>query len=148
MVDQKKDFYQDLRVKIREWLKTKEGMDSKWSEYLMFAPDLFHVLCKLSIDKDVPIKEKAELAGAIAYFVSPIDLLPEALLGPLGLVDDISLSAYVLNSIMNKTDPEIVRKHWAGEDDVLGVVKKILNVADEMVGKGLWKKIKRLIDAK
>jgi len=148
MVDQKKDFYQDLRVRIREWLKTKEGMDSKWGEYLMFAPDLFHVLCKLSIDKDVPIKEKAKLAGAIAYFVSPIDLLPEALLGPLGFVDDISLAAYVLNSIMNKTDPEIVRKHWAGEDDVLEVVKKILNVADEMVGQGLWKKIKRLIDTK
>ena len=148
MVDQKKDFYQDLRVKIREWLKTKEGMDSKWGEYLMFAPDLFHLLCKLSIDKDVPVKEKAKLAGAIAYFVSPIDLLPEALIGPLGFADDISLAAYVLNSIMNKTDPEIVKKHWAGEEDILVVVKKILKVADEMVGQGLWKKLKRLIDSK
>ena len=148
MVDQKKDFYQDLRIKMREWLKTKEGMDSKWGEYLMFAPDLFHLLCKLSIDKDVPVKEKAKLAGAIAYFVSPIDLLPEALIGPLGFADDISLAAYVLNSIMNKTDPEIVKKHWAGEEDILVVVKKILKAADEMVGQGLWKKLKRLIDTK
>jgi uncharacterized membrane protein YkvA (DUF1232 family) len=148
MVDQKKDFYQDLRSKMRDWLKTKEGMDSKWGEYLMFAPDLFHLLCKLSIDKDVPMKEKAKLAGAIAYFVSPIDLLPEALIGPLGFVDDISLAAYVINSIMNKTDPEVVKKHWAGEEDILEVVKKILKVADEMVGQGLWKKIKKLIDTK
>ena len=148
MVDQKMDFYQDLGVKMREWLKTKEGIDSKWGEYLMFAPDLFHLLCKLSIDKDVPVKEKAKLAGVIAYFVSPIDLLPEALIGPLGFADDISLAAYVLNSIMSKTDPEIVRKHWAGEVDILDVVKKILKVADEMVGQGLWKKLKRLIDSK
>lgn len=148
MVDQQKDFYQDLRVKMRKWLKTKEGMNSKWGEYLMFAPDLFHLLCKLSIDKDVPMKEKAKLAGAIAYFVSPIDLLPEALIGPLGFADDISLAAYVLNSIMRKTDPEIVKKHWAGEEDILEVVKKILKVADEMVGQGLWKKLKKLIDAK
>jgi uncharacterized membrane protein YkvA (DUF1232 family) len=148
MVDQKKDFYQDLRVRMREWLKTKEGMDSKWGEYLMFAPDLFHLLCRLSIDKDVPVKEKAKLAGAIAYFVSPIDLLPEALIGPLGFVDDISLAAYVLHSIMRQTSPEIVRKHWSGEEDVLEVVRKILKVADDMVGQGLWRKIKKIINNK
>jgi len=86
------------------------------------------------------------LAGAIAYFVSPVDLLPEALLGPLGFVDDIALAAYVLNSIMNKTDPEIIRKHWAGEDDILEVGRKILKIADEMVGQGLWEKLRRMID--
>lgn len=31
------------------------------------------------------------LAGALVYGASPIDLLPEALLGPLGVVDDVGL---------------------------------------------------------
>lgn len=140
---QEEDFYQKLRKKMKDRLKNKDGSVSKWSEYLLFAPDLFHLLCKLSVDKDVLVNDKAKLTGAIAYFISPIDLIPEALVGPLGYADDIALAAYVLNSIINNTDPEIVRKHWAGDGDVLEVIQSILKVADEMIGSGLWNKIKK-----
>jgi uncharacterized membrane protein YkvA (DUF1232 family) len=146
MEDQSYDFYQRLRSKIRDWLNTEEGKSSKWSEYLMFAPDLFHLLCKLSIDKDVPVREKAKLGAAIAYFVSPIDLIPEAIAGPLGYLDDIAIAAYVLNSIINNTNPEVVKKYWAGERDVLETISHILKAADENLGSGVWKKLKNLID--
>lgn len=136
------DFYQGFREKIRKWLASEEGKSNKFAEYLMFAPDLFHLLCKLSLDEGVPIKEKAKLVGAIAYFVSPVDLVPELLLGPLGYVDDIALAAYVLNGIINNSDKELVEKHWAGEGDVLEVIQQIIRVADEMVGSGLWDKLK------
>lgn len=145
MAAQDSDYYQQLRAKFKAWIQTDEGRDHKWAEYLLAAPDLFHLLCKLSIDKDVPIKEKAKLAGAIAYFVSPIDLIPEALVGPIGYVDDISLAAFVLHQVVNNTDPEVVRKHWAGEGDVLELTKRILAKADEMVGSGLWKKLKDMV---
>ncbi|MGE5397733.1 MAG: YkvA family protein [Chitinophagales bacterium] len=137
------DFYQDLRVRVKEWLTTEDGKTNKWSEYVMLAPDLLHLLIKLSMDSDVPAVQKAKLAGAIAYFVSPIDLIPEALLGPVGFADDIAMAAWVLNSIVNETNPEIIRKHWAGEEEVLEVIQKIINAADSMVGSGLWQKIKR-----
>lgn len=140
---QEADFYQKLREKIKEGLKNKDGSTSKWAEYIMFAPDLFHLLCKLSVDKDVLVSDKAKLAGTIAYFISPIDIIPEALVGPLGYVDDIALAAHVLNSIINNTDPEIVKRHWAGEGDVLEVIQSILKVADDMVGSGLWNKLKK-----
>jgi len=132
-------------MKIRNWLESDAGRHNKWAEYLMFAPDLFHLLCKLSLDPEVSTREKAKLAAAIAYFVSPIDLIPEALTGPIGYVDDIALAAYVLNSIVNNTNKDIVIKHWAGDGDVLNVIQQILKVADEMVGSGLWRKIKRII---
>ena len=141
---QESDFYQGLRDKFRKWAESEKGKTNKWTEVLLFAPDLFHLLCKLSIDPAVPVKEKAKLAGAIAYFVSPIDLIPEAIVGPVGYVDDIALAAYVLNSIVNKTSPDVVRKHWAGDGDILEVIKHILEVADEMVGSGLWRKLKNL----
>jgi uncharacterized membrane protein YkvA (DUF1232 family) len=145
MVEQKLDYYQQLRRKFKIWLQSDDGKSNKWSEYLMFAPDLFHLLCKLTLDSAVPVKEKAKLAAAIAYFVSPIDLLPEAIVGPVGYVDDIALAAYVLNNIVKKTDLEVVRKHWAGDEDVLEVIKNILEVADEMVGSGLWKKLINMV---
>lgn len=145
MANQNSDFYQKLRKDIRKWVKSKTGKNNKWAEYLLLAPDLFHLLCKLTIDKNVPIKEKAKLAFTIAYFVSPIDFVPEAIVGPAGYVDDIALAAYVLNSIINKTSAKVVTKHWAGDKNVLVVIKEILKVADEMVGSGLWRKLKAMV---
>lgn len=136
------DFYQSLRGKMKDWLASEEGKDYKWAEYVMFAPDLFHLLVKLSLDKDVPTPEKVKLGGAIAYFVSPVDFIPEALLGPIGYADDIAVAAWVLNSIVNDTDPEIINRHWAGDGEVLDLIQKILKAADSMIGSGLWAKIK------
>lgn len=139
------DFYQKLRVKIKKWLDSKNGAHNRWAEYILLAPDIFHLLYKLTLDKDVYVADKAKLAAAIAYFISPIDLMPEALLGPAGYVDDLALAAYVLNGIINNTDPEVVRRNWAGDGDVLEVIQSILRVADKMVGSGLWKKLKAKI---
>jgi len=143
MADQTDDFYQILRKRIRQWLESGGG-SSKWAEHIMLAPDLLHLLCKLTIDPEVPVTEKAKLAAAIAYFVSPIDLVPEAIVGPLGYVDDVALSAYALNSIINTVDQTVVTKHWAGDRDLLQVIQEVLKVADEMVGSGLWRRLKAL----
>ena len=143
------DFYQNLRSRIREWLNTKNGSTSTWAEYLMLAPDLFHLLCKLAADSEVPVKERLKLGGAIAYFVSPFDLVPEALVGVIGFADDIALAAYVLNSLMNSCNPDILKRHWAGDQDVLEVIQKILRLGDRagrtgVLGKGVWNKIKTM----
>lgn len=139
------DFYQKMRESILTWLKGK-GVNYKFAAYLLAAPDLFHLLCKLAIDKDVPVNEKALLAGAIVYFISPVDLLPEALTGPLGYIDDVAVAAFVVNRIINKINPEIVRRNWAGDEDILDLIQQILQVADEMIGSGLWAKIKKGFD--
>lgn len=136
------DFYQNLREKVRAYFLSDEGKSNKFAEYILLAPDLFHLLCKLTLDKDVKVEDKAKLAIAIAYFVSPIDLIPEGLVGPVGYADDIAVAAYVLNSIINNTEPEVVAKHWAGEGDILVRVQEIIKLADEMIGSGAWIKIK------
>lgn len=143
MDNKEMDFYQKLRVKIKEWLQSEDGQNNKWAEYLMFAPDLFHLLCKLVIDEEVMVADKAKLAAAIVYYISPLDIIPEGFIGPLGYTDDIAVAAYVLNSIINHTDPEIVKKHWAGDGEVLEVIQRILASADDMIGGGLWNKLKR-----
>ncbi len=139
------DFYQKMRLDIREWVQTKTGKENQWSEYLLLAPDLFHLLAKLAMDKEVPSSEKAKIAGALAYFISPIDLIPEALFGPLGYLDDVALAAYVINSVMKSCDPSIVTKHWAGEQNILELVQQIVDVAADMLGNKIWDKLKGLV---
>ena len=60
-----------------------------------------------------------------------------------GYIDDVVMAAFVLNGFINNTNPEIVRRHWAGDKDILNLIQQILKVADEMVGNGLWAKIRK-----
>lgn len=38
----------------------------------------------------------------LLYLVSPIDILPEAMLGPLGFVDDAALLAYLIKRFLQR----------------------------------------------
>jgi uncharacterized membrane protein YkvA (DUF1232 family) len=64
-------------------------------------------------------------------------------LGPIGYLDDIAVAAFILNDLINEVDPQIVRKYWAGEQDVLDLIKTILVNADEMIGSKMWQRIKK-----
>lgn len=139
------DFYRRLREKILNWAKSQEGLSHQWADILLLAPDMFYLLIRLAADPDVPVSEKAKLAIATAYFVSPLDFLPEIFLGPVGFLDDIVFASYALNSILNQIDPEIVRRHWVGQDDALTTIQKIISQADQLIGSGLVKKIRNLI---
>ena len=139
------DFYRKLRGRITRWAREQEHRSHRWADWLLLAPDLFHLLVRLTADPEVPIQQKGKLAAVIAYFISPIDLLPEMILGPTGFLDDICLAAYALNAIVNQVDEEIVLRHWAGEGDILAVVQNILTLADNMLGSGLFKRLKRVV---
>ena len=138
------DFYQKLRVRVKDWA-SREGKDSTVLKYVLIAPDFFHLLCKLMFDSRVPGREKKKVAAAIAYFISPVDFIPEGLVGPAGYIDDVALAAYVLNSILNSVGPEVLEEHWAGDSDVLSTIQEVVGVADRLVGSGMWKRIKGLI---
>jgi uncharacterized membrane protein YkvA (DUF1232 family) len=142
------DFYQKMSRDIEKWLKKKAGKNHKWAGYIMLTPNLFHLLIKLVIDPNVPLEEKAKLGMVIAYFIAPIDLIPEGIVGPIGYVDDIALTCLALNSLINNTDSRLVKKHWAGEQDILKIIKDVLKYADEMIGSGLWSKVKKFLPGK
>lgn len=48
--------------------------------------------------RKVPWKSLVLAAGALAYFVMPVDLIPDALLGP-GFLDDAAVIAFVVRAL-------------------------------------------------
>lgn len=148
MDNKEKDFYLRLRRQIKNWFNSKAGQNQKWSEFILIAPDMFHLLYKVTLDPEVPIANKLKIGAAIAYFISPIDLIPEAFFGPIGYLDDVTVAAFALNQLITDIDPEIVRRHWAGDRDILMVVKTILANANIFLGKGIFKKVKKLFGKK
>jgi uncharacterized membrane protein YkvA (DUF1232 family) len=128
-------FYDRLREKIRRFLDDKGKAVSTSGEYLMLAPDVFVLLLRLVKDPRVSGKDKTMLMGGIAYFVFPLDLMPEAFLGPIGFLDDLVFGVYLLKRLLLHTDPAVLRDHWSGTEDVLVTIQRVLNAADKLVGK-------------
>jgi len=139
------DFYQKLRGRIRGWAKGR-GRGHKALEYVLLAPDMFHLLVKLNLDGRVPPGSKLRLGVALAYFISPLDLLPEALLGPIGYLDDIAVAAWALDGLVKDAGPDLVVEHWAGEGDALETIAKIIAATNDLIGAGLARRIKAAFD--
>jgi len=136
-------FYDRMRASIRRYLDDKGKAVSTSAEYLLLAPDVFVLLVRLVKDPRVNAKDKVMLGTGIAYFLFPLDIMPEAFLGPIGFLDDLVFGVYLLNRLLIDTDPAVLRDHWSGSDDVLATIKKVLGAADNLVGKDFLGKFKK-----
>ncbi len=135
MIGKEEGFYIKLRRIALDWVNSRLGSLSPYAKYIIWAPDMFYLVWKLSIDPRVPISERLKLMASVAYFISPFDLIPEAIMGPVAFADDLVLAAYVLNGLINRTPPEVLQEHWPGDEDVFEVIKKVTAAADSLVGK-------------
>jgi uncharacterized membrane protein YkvA (DUF1232 family) len=136
-------FYDRLRARISTYLERKGSLAGKAGEFLLLVPDIFMLLWRLVNDSRVSSKNKVMLGTGLAYYVFPLDLLPEAFMGPMGYVDDLVFAVFMLNRLLSDTDPEVLRAHWSGGEDVLAVIQRVLNTADSLVGSEVVSKLKK-----
>ncbi|RNB82458.1 DUF1232 domain-containing protein [Brevibacillus nitrificans] len=137
-------FYDKLREKIEGFIKDK-GVNETVASYILLAPDLFVLMARLMLDKRVSVQSKAIAGVAVAYFITPIDFIPEVLVGGFGLLDDVILAVYALRKILVDVDEVVVREHWNGQEDVLSVITKVVKSADDLVGKKIVKKLEETL---
>jgi uncharacterized membrane protein YkvA (DUF1232 family) len=113
---------------------------TRLKEYALFGPRLVKLVFRLMRDKRVPARPKAILVMLGAYFASPIDLIPDFIPG-IGHVDDLVLAAFALDQILNRVPDEVVKEHWEGDEDVLQVVREVLDIASGIVPDWLRKRL-------
>lgn len=101
-------------------------------EYLLLLPRLLKLLYRLSRDPRVPARSKATLFMLGAYIASPVELIPDFIPG-IGQLDDIAVAAFVLDQMLNRIPEDIVREHWDGDEDILQVVKEILDISTAFI---------------
>lgn len=75
----------------------------------------YHVLS----DPDIPGWARTKLLGALAYFLLPVDAIPDALVG-IGLTDDIAILAAALLSVSACVREKHYGKAKASVDGLLG----------------------------
>lgn len=133
-----------VREPIHSLGAEKSTVVEKLGDWFLLVPDMVVLLWRLANDSRVSGRNKGLLVSAIAYFISPWDAIPEAVVGPIGYVDDLVLSVYVLNKLLSETDPAILREHWSGRDDVLESVRNVLSTIDALAAEDVVGKLRKI----
>lgn len=142
-------FYDRLREKIIHAVEKRGGkLGEGGARALLLVPDVFMLLMRLSLDRDVPKSARALIGGTLAYFVLPVDLFPEALLGGIGYMDDLVLATAVLAQAFSGELEPYARRHWSGSEDLRVVLRDITQTAQSLLGQNLYDKVKGLLRRK
>lgn len=121
-------YYLRLRGELHEFQRNHPN--SRWVEYLLLIPDIFRLFVRLLLETRVSIDSKLILAGALAYLISPIDFIPEGIVGPIGYIDDALVLCLTLADTLqeNRIGKGLLMEHWAGTEEILD---NIIHVSKE-----------------
>lgn len=114
--------YDRLRERITP---TERGKRTGFRDLLLLLPDLTILLMRLLRDPRVPFFQKGIAVAGVAYVLSPIDLIPALVVGPIGMLDDLFIVAACLSQLLNHVHPDVVRGHWSGQGDALDTIQEV-----------------------
>lgn len=90
-------------------------------EAILVLPNVAKLLARLARDPRVSIRRKAFAVAALAYVMSPIDLIPDFIAG-FGQFDDLVIAAIAINHLIDGAGREVIEEHWDGSEDALDLV--------------------------
>ena len=139
-------FYDRLRARM---LDAAERQSHRYGkpvvEAMLLVPDVFILLVRLALDREVPGEARALIGGALAYFLLPVDLFPEAVVGAPGFLDDLVLASAVLAQAMGGELEPHARKYWNGDQELRQTLQEIAGSAQALLGRDLYRRLRRAL---
>jgi uncharacterized membrane protein YkvA (DUF1232 family) len=108
------------------------GASSGLRDLILLLPDLTVLLLRLMRDERVPKPAKLLAILGLGYVLSPLDLIPALVVGPVGLVDDLVIVAATLSRMLNHVHPDVVRSHWSGQGDALVAIQRVTRWSESL----------------
>jgi uncharacterized membrane protein YkvA (DUF1232 family) len=121
--------YDRLRMQV---VRSRPGTPSGVRDLILLLPDLSVLLLRLLRDRRVPLRAKLVAGMGVGYVLSPLDLIPSLLVGPVGLVDDLVVVAATLSRLLNHVHPDVVRSHWPGQGDALAAIQGVTRWSESL----------------
>ena len=118
----------------REVVKEKMPVKvQKFSNYLLVVPDIVALIYRLLKDSRVAMKTKLSIAASLSYILFPTDLIPDKV--PfIGKIDDIAVIFFALNRIATDVPMQVILENWAGENELVYVLKNGLDYLVNFTG--------------
>lgn len=107
-------------------------------EAILLLPNVVKLLARVVKDRRVSVRAKAFAAAVIVYVLSPIDLIPDFVIG-FGKLDDLILSAVAIQHLIDSAGPEIVAEHWDGSEASLDLILTAAEMGAEVIPKPIRK---------
>jgi uncharacterized membrane protein YkvA (DUF1232 family) len=101
-------------------------------EAILLLPNTVKLLLRLMSDRRVSMRRKAFIGAVLLYIISPVDLIPDFVIG-IGRLDDVILVSLAIDHLMSGADEEIVREHWDGTEDGLDLVRSAFGWAASII---------------
>jgi uncharacterized membrane protein YkvA (DUF1232 family) len=111
--------------------------------YVRELPNYLRLLGGLLADRRVSIVDKLLVVGAIAYIVSPLDLIPD-FIPFFGEIDDLYLLVLSLQRLISNAGRPVLLAHWKGSIADLGDLnlRQALAAAAFFLPRAIRKRIK------
>lgn len=93
------------------------------------VPDTARLVKRLAFDRSLPWGTRVWLLLLVAYLAVPIDLVPD-FVPVIGYLDDAALVVLTLRAVISRAGPEIVERHWPGDEQGLAVLRRALRLPD------------------
>ena len=142
-----RDFYDKLRKQIDDQagrLNARYGR--KVAGWLFALPDLFVLCARLMFDPRVSFASKGVLGVALLYMISPVDLIPEAIFGPFGLLDDLAIVILALHKMRaSQPDAGILRELWSGDGDIIALIDETAAKLNDFVDEKILANLRKLV---
>jgi uncharacterized membrane protein YkvA (DUF1232 family) len=97
---------------------TRRGAANTVLQGVRHIPAYLRLLGGLLFDARVATLDKVLVVGAIAFVVSPIDIIPH-MIPVLGELDDLFILTLALQHLVAHADEEVLRDHWSGDPEEL-----------------------------
>ncbi len=137
-------FYEKVSEKIDNWDESVGQTRLKYPllrkipveqiiRLVKVAPTLLHLMISLLNHDDISGKTKRIVGGAVAYFIVPIDLIPEGVVGPIGYVDDVLVSLMLIDRLLNgdnEREKVLITELWRGTEEELDALRAIVHITD------------------
>lgn len=132
-----KDYYEFLKQEMLEFR-------GDYEKFVDYVPDFFKLLCNLLNEEGVSPHERLLINAALAYFVTPLDVIPEDIYGPAGYVDDVFVCTFVLKKLAENHGENIIKRNWESDEDAIEAINTSYEKSDKIVDeKGIKEKIMR-----
>jgi uncharacterized membrane protein YkvA (DUF1232 family) len=102
----------------------REQDPARLSDLIRLAPDTVRLVRRLAKDPTLPRGVRWRLAALLVYLLSPIDLIPD-FVPVIGLVDDAVILTLALRSVVRAAGVEAIERHWPGNAQGLGALKRV-----------------------
>lgn len=103
-------------------------------DVIVLAPVYGMLMFHLMKDPRLSREQRLWVDAAIAYLVSPDDVIPEDEVGPYGYLDDIFCCAYVAQRIGEELGWDVVEEGWTGERSAAEVSRDVIVREQELLG--------------